>query len=205
MRSEPNAYFAHLDQEQAGSLTGIVGREHTGQVATEDRVEHEAEFREGRLAALFCSPTMELGVDIADLAVLHLRNVPPTPANYAQRGGRAGRGGRPALVMTFCSQGNSHDQYFFRHKDRMIAGAVSPPRIDLLNRELVRAHLHSLWLSRTGLDLQRSVADLLDLDDEPTFPLYPERLAQLTPSPVAQSAVLDAFREVAVGIELRDG
>jgi hypothetical protein len=27
---------------------------------------------------------MELGVDIADLDLVHMRNVPPTPANYAQ-------------------------------------------------------------------------------------------------------------------------
>jgi superfamily II DNA helicase RecQ len=46
---------------------------------------------------------MGLGVDIKDLAAVHLRHVPPTPANYAQRSGRAGRGGRPALVVAFCS------------------------------------------------------------------------------------------------------
>jgi ATP-dependent helicase YprA (DUF1998 family) len=41
------------------------------------------------LPALFCSPTMELGVDISTLNAVYLRNVPPTPANYAQRSGRA--------------------------------------------------------------------------------------------------------------------
>ena len=41
------------------------------------------------LPALFCSPTMELGVDISALNAVYLRNVPPTPAkNYAQRAGR---------------------------------------------------------------------------------------------------------------------
>ena len=56
------------------------------------------------LPVLFCSPTMELGVDIAELNVVNLRNVPPTPANYAQRTGRAGRSGQPALVFTYCSR-----------------------------------------------------------------------------------------------------
>jgi Lhr-like helicase len=44
-----------------------------------------------RLPVMVCSPTMELGVDISALNFVLLRNVPPTPANYAQRTGRAGR------------------------------------------------------------------------------------------------------------------
>jgi hypothetical protein len=34
------------------------------------------------LPVLFCSPTMELGVDISALNAVYMRNVPPTPANY---------------------------------------------------------------------------------------------------------------------------
>jgi ATP-dependent helicase YprA (DUF1998 family) len=55
------------------------------------------------LPVLFCSPTMELGVDISALNTVYLRNMPPTPANYAQRSGRAGRSGMPALVLTYCA------------------------------------------------------------------------------------------------------
>jgi hypothetical protein len=141
---------------------------------------------------------MELGVDIADLNMVHLRNVPPTPANYAQRSGRAGRGGRPALVVTFASQGNAHDSYFFRRKERMIAGAVTPARIDLANRELVAAHLHSVWLANVGLPLGDSIADLLDLD-APGYPLQEEKRKQIELSEARQREVLAAIRAVVGG------
>ncbi|WP_157593388.1 helicase-related protein, partial [Sedimentibacter sp. B4] len=65
-----------------------------------DREVRERQFRDGDLPLLFCSPTMELGVDIASLNAVGMRNVPPTPANYAQRSGRAGRSGQPAIVVT---------------------------------------------------------------------------------------------------------
>ncbi len=195
LSQKPNAYFWRLYQAPARLLAGIVGAEHTGQVAAEDRLERERKFRAGSLPALFCSPTMELGVDIADLHVVHLRNIPPTPANYAQRSGRAGRGGRPALVVAFASEGNAHDTYFFRRRDRMIAGAVAPARMDLGNRELVQAHLQAVWLAATGVSLGKSIADVLDLDDQ-RFPIQPEKWAQLQLSDARQKDVIAAFREI---------
>ena len=128
----------------------LEAREHTAQVTSEDRQERETRFREGELPLLFCSPTMELGVDIAQLNLVNLRNVPPTPANYAQRSGRAGRGGQPALVFTYCAGRSPHDQYFYREPTRMVAGAVAPPRIDLRNRDLVRTHVHAVWMRSRG-------------------------------------------------------
>src|SRR5207244_2070181 len=162
--------FTEFYSTVAGTLRGIEAREHTAQVPNNLRVEREEQFRSGTLPVLYCSPTMELGVDISDLNAVNLRNVPPTPANYAQRSGRAGRSGQPALVLTYCSSNSPHDQYFFRRKERMVAGQVAPPRLDLANEDLVRAHLHAVCLAETGQSLGISLRDPLDLEGaQPTL------------------------------------
>ncbi len=172
-RAEANAFFRDLYELVARGLRDFEAREHTAQVAAEDRQEREDRFRAGHLAVLYCSPTMELGVDIADLSAVNLRNVPPTPANYAQRSGRAGRSGQPALVATYCSSMNQHDQYFFRRPRLMVSGAVQPPRLDLANEDLVRAHLHAEWLAATSQSLGNSMREVLDLSSEEALPLLP--------------------------------
>lgn len=161
-----NAYFSEFYQQTARVLKGVEGREHTAQVKYDEREEREKRFAKGELDALFCSPTMELGIDIRDLQIVHMRNVPPTPANYAQRSGRAGRGSEPALVMTYCSAQSGHDQYFFRRRNEMVAGAVRTPRLDLGNQDLIRAHVHAIWLAQVGLPLGNSIADLVDREQE---------------------------------------
>src|SRR5207249_7755200 len=161
-----NPFFGRVYRELVEHYRGIEAREHTAQVPAGDRQRREQEFREARLPVLFCSPTMELGVDIAELSVVNMRNVPPTPANYAQRSGRAGRRGQPALVFSYCSAGSPHDQYFFRRPNRMVAGGVSTPRLDLGNEDLIRAHVHAIWLAETGAWLGNSLRDILKIEGQ---------------------------------------
>ncbi len=183
----PNPFFVDYYRRMAREGLGLEAREHTAQVPQELRIQREDEFRQGRLPVLFCSPTMELGVDIADLNAVSLRNIPPTPANYAQRSGRAGRGGQPALVFAYCHTYNPHDRYFFRRPERMVSGAVTPPRLDLGNEDLVRSHIHAIWLSETGKSLGSSLAELLDLSgDDPTLALLPS-VADAMNSPGART------------------
>lgn len=157
-----NPFFTDFYRADTSDLRDLEAREHTAQVPGDIRERREQQFREARLPILYCSPTMELGVDIAELNVVNMRNVPPTPANYAQRSGRAGRSGQPAFVFTYCSAGSPHDQYFFSRPALMVAGAVTTPRLDLSNEDLLRAHVHAVWLRESGLDLKRTLNDLLD-------------------------------------------
>ncbi|BBH53871.1 DEAD/DEAH box helicase [Fluviispira sanaruensis] len=160
------AFFVDLYQEPIVLTKYIRAAEHTAQVPDLDREERESLFRNGDLQLLCCSPTMELGVDISSLNVVNMRNVPPTPANYAQRSGRAGRGGQAAFVYTYCSSGNSHDQYFFRNSQDMVAGSVKPPPLDLSNEDLIRSHVHAIWLASAGVRLGSKMTDVIDLNDE---------------------------------------
>jgi len=165
-----NKFFVKYYQSVAPATIGFEAREHTAQVSNEDRQTREGRFRKGELPILYCSPTMELGVDISELNAVNMRNVPPTPSNYAQRSGRAGRSGQPALVFSYCTTGSPHDQFYFRHPEQMVYGAVSTPRLEVANEDLVRAHVQAIWLAETGLDLKRSLKDILDLEgDEPSL------------------------------------
>ncbi|HOD72265.1 MAG TPA: DEAD/DEAH box helicase [Deltaproteobacteria bacterium] len=165
-------------------LFSFEAHEHTAQVEPDKRILLEKRFRYSkkdredwdadpahesplkRLPVLFCSPTMELGVDISALNTVYLRNVPPTPANYAQRSGRAGRSGQPALVLSYCAAMSPHDQWFFRHAKDMVHGVVKPPTLDLANHDLIESHLHAVWLAHVEYELETSLAPLLDLDKE---------------------------------------
>ena len=55
------------DGATTNGLRGLLSGEHTGQVSAERREEREKAFNAGKLSVLFCSPTMELGIDIKDL------------------------------------------------------------------------------------------------------------------------------------------
>ncbi|MGD9688343.1 MAG: DEAD/DEAH box helicase [Phycisphaerales bacterium] len=213
----PNAFFASMYAREFAKTKRLVAADHTGQLDAETRLDREDRFKcdwwldaakrtrdEARIrsqavSALFCSPTMELGVDIGGLSVVHLRNAPPNSANYAQRAGRAGRSGQGALVFTYCSSFSPHDRHYFQHQAEMVAGEVQPPRIDLFNRELLQSHLHAMAVSEVGLPGLESqngrAASLMSLVDPNgrDLPLSETTRAGLKLGPSAFASVLATF------------
>jgi Helicase conserved C-terminal domain len=199
---EVNRYFVECYQRFVDLKCVLEAREHTAQVTSEDREEREDRFRSGELPLLFCSPTMELGVDIAQLNLVNLRNVPPTPANYAQRSGRAGRGGQPALVYTYCAGRSPHDQYYFRQPNQMVAGSVTPPRIDIRNRDLVRAHVHAIWMEVAKPDLGKTLNGVIELSPaDGKFPLpVKDAVARELKNPAHRAAALGKANQLIASI-----
>jgi len=178
-----SSYFYDLYTESFDDAVDIIAGEHSGQVENERRKQLESDFREGeKVNTIVSTPTMELGIDIGDLSNVYMRNVPPNPSNYAQRSGRAGRQNQPSLVTTFCGRGfgrGSHDQYFYRHPERIIAGEISPPTFLLNNQDLVGAHINALVLEQIELKFQSKPRQMLVIEEDSDYEIMPDYRADL--------------------------
>jgi superfamily II DNA/RNA helicase len=223
---QDNAFFSQLYADVAERLNeggrlpfAFEAREHTAQVDSKVREWREDRFRHGPqdrkriaealadmrergertdfLPLLFCSPTMELGVDISQLNLVYLRNAPPTPANYAQRAGRAGRSGQAALIVTYCAAQSPHDQYYFQRREALVAGIVKAPAIDLANPDLLASHVQAEWLAAAAPEaLGTAIPDNLQMEVErhPVAERLTAAFARATANTTAQARAVAAVR-----------
>ena len=156
--------------------------EHSAAVSDEKREEAERGFSTGkppRPNLLACTPTLEMGINIGDLEAVAMRNVPPSPANYAQRSGRTGRVSRMGITAGF-SRNTPHDGYFFDHPGEIIAGAIPPPKFNLRNLEAIARHVRSLILEFAQLNIPSNLEPYLTDKGQLIEPKVKEVLDKVT-------------------------
>lgn len=128
----------------------LSAEEHTAQIDPEEARNRQDKFKKGGnngINLLSSSTTFEVGVDLGNLDVVFLRNVPPESFNYTQRAGRAGRRHDPGLVLTYCRR-NPHDLYHYEDPEgRVIKGTIHPPRLRMTNEKIVVRHMVAVALS----------------------------------------------------------
>lgn len=181
--------LVHLDCEEVNknryvqrirksNLMALNAGEHTAQVTGERRLQLEEAFKAAASVSpvnvLACSPTLEMGIDVGGLDAVVMRNVPPRPDNYAQRGGRAGRRSRVGIVLSY-TRSTPHDAYFFDKPTEMIAGEVPAPAVSLGNKDVIKRHLIAIALGSAKPGLAGKMGDYISLKGE----LNDERIEEL--------------------------
>lgn len=162
--------------------------EHTAQVHKDMARKRIAEFKEHDINILACSTTMEMGVDIGELEIVSMSNIPPHPANYKQRAGRAGRAFQnKSTCVTICNSDAVGTAVLKEPKEALLERELMTPSADLNSPQVVQRHVNSYLLREFFIQevtgnhpmAQRNIKDFLILDFflDNQFVLSPSRTA----------------------------
>ncbi len=156
-----NPFFRDLYRDVASTLAGLQAKEHTAQVPP-DRSARSASRSSARASCRCCTARRRWSwastspASTPSACATCRRRRPTTPSAPAGPAAPASRRWwsptappatpRPVLLPALRSE--------------MVAGSVAAPRLDLANEDLVRSHVHAIWLAETGQSLKSRITDL---------------------------------------------
>lgn len=154
-------------------------KEHTAQLSPDTAKRYQEMFVKKEINVLSCSTTFEMGVDVGELETVFMKNMPPTPANYAQRAGRAGRRkDSVAYSLTFCRL-SSHDLTYFNTPVKMIRGKIYPPKFKTENEKIIKRHMNASIIAaywRANSEKYKDVGTFFDDENYETLLKYIKEL-----------------------------
>ena len=160
--------------------------EHTAQVGRELTKSRIADFKNHEINILACSTTMEMGVDIGELEIVSMSNVPPHPANYKQRVGRAGRAFQnKSTSVTICNSDAVGLSVMAMPKENLIERELLSPSADLNSPQVIQRHINSYLLRKYLVDgnipsvfANRSIKnyDIIDFFFDAKYDVHPPRI-----------------------------
>lgn len=161
--------------------------EHTAQVHRDMAKQRIENFKKHDINILACSTTMEMGVDIGELEIVSMSNIPPHPANYKQRVGRAGRAFQnKSTCVTICNSDAVGRAVLKEPKEALLEREVMTPCADLNSPQVVQRHINSFLLREffvqqvTGNHVmaQRSIKnyEVVDFFLDTNFDFDPQRI-----------------------------
>jgi len=139
---------------------------HYGGLSLERRAEIESDFIRGQKRMLLSTSTLELGIDLSDVAVILQHKLPLTPEGVVQRVGRAGRNPtcyRVALGVIVLPTLPLSTLYMFDERLRETLENVSflpPLRIGEVSHNIRLQHTLSLLLLKRALENKPTHVDI---------------------------------------------
>jgi len=139
---------------------------HYGGLSLERRAEIESDFIKGKKRMLLSTSTLELGIDLSDVAVILQHKLPLTPEGVVQRVGRAGRNPtcyRIALGVIVLPTLPLSTLYMFDERLRETLENVSflpPLRIGEVSHNIRLQHTLSLLLLKRALENKPTHIDI---------------------------------------------
>jgi len=146
--------FRHFVLNQYKASIGI----HYGQLPLSERARIEYNFSKGQLKHLLSTSTLELGIDLSDVAVIIQHKLPITPEGVVQRVGRSGRSSaclRVALGIIALQSSPLSTLYMF---DENLRGKLADPnllppvRVGQSSASIKLQHILSLLLYKRALE-----------------------------------------------------